>query len=132
MWIGGSSAAAIRRPAKYGAGWQAGGESVAEIAPVIAAIRDAAIAAGRPIDEDHYGAAFPFRFGRADDPGMARAMETYRTRTGRDPTTMFAVGDAATIVERITEFVQAGASKFILRPAGGGGAGLDGQTGGLI
>ena len=43
MWIGGSSAAAIRRTAKYGTGWQAGGESVAEIGPVIAAIRDGRI-----------------------------------------------------------------------------------------
>jgi alkanesulfonate monooxygenase SsuD/methylene tetrahydromethanopterin reductase-like flavin-dependent oxidoreductase (luciferase family) len=132
MWIGGSSAAAIRRTAKYGTGWQAGGESVAEIGPVIAAIRDAAIAAGRPIDEDHYGAAFPFRFGRVDDPGVGQAMETYRARTGRDPTTMFAVGDAGTIVERIAGFVAAGASKFILRPAGGDDADLLDQTRRLI
>jgi len=132
MWIGGSSAAAIRRTAKYGTGWQAGGESVAEIGPVIAAIRDAAIATGRPIDEDHYGAAFPFRFGRVDDPGVARAMETYRARTGRDPATMFAVGDAGTIVDRIAAFVAAGASKFILRPAGGDDADLLDQTRRLI
>ena len=132
MWIGGSSAAAIRRTATYGTGWQAGGESVAEIGPVIAAIRAAAIAAGRPIDEDHYGAAFPFRFGRADDPGMARAMESYRARTGRDPATMFAVGDAATIIDRIAAFVAAGASKFILRPAGGDDADLLDQTRRLI
>src|SRR5580704_6252183 len=132
IWIGGSSAAAVRRTARYGTGWQAGGESVAEIGTVITAIRDAAIAAGRPIDEDHYGAAFPFRFGRVDDPGMARAMETYRARTGRDPTTMFAVGDAATIVDRIAGFVEAGASKFILRPAGGDDADLLDQTRRLI
>jgi hypothetical protein len=63
---------------------------------------------------------------------MARAMETYRARTGRDPTTMFAVGDAGTIVDRIAGFVEAGASKFILRPAGGDDADLLDQTRRLI
>src|SRR6516165_10068210 len=47
MWIGGASEAAIRRTARYGTGWQAGGETPAEIAPVIAAIRSAAAAEGR-------------------------------------------------------------------------------------
>ena len=132
MWIGGSSAAAIRRTAKYGTGWQAGGESVAEIGPVIVAIREAAAAAGRAIDEDHYGAAFPFRFGKGDDPGVARAMESYRARTGRDPATAFAVGDGAAIVDRVAAFVEAGASKFILRPVGGDDADLLDQTRCLI
>jgi probable F420-dependent oxidoreductase len=132
MWIGGSSPAAVRRTAKYGTGWQAGGESVAEIGPVIAAIRAAAAAAGRAIDADHYGAAFPFRFGRADDQGVARAMETYRARTGRDPATMFAVGDAETIMARIAAYVEAGACKFILRPVGADDEDLLAQTRRLI
>jgi probable F420-dependent oxidoreductase len=132
MWIGGSSRAAIRRTANYGTGWQAGGESVAEVGPVIAAIREATVAAGRTIDEDHYGAAFPFRFGRADDPAVARAMESYRVRTGRDPTMAFAVGSARTILERIAAFVAAGASKFILRPIGADDEDLMDQTRRLI
>ena len=39
------------------------------------------------------------------------------TLLGRDPLDHFVIGDAATIVTRIAEFVDAGASKFILRPA---------------
>ena len=34
----------------------------------------AAIAEGRPIDDDHYGAGIPFRFGRADDPALGAAV----------------------------------------------------------
>jgi probable F420-dependent oxidoreductase len=132
IWIGGSSAAAIRRTARYGTGWQAGGETVEEIGPVIAAISDAAAAAGRPIDEDHYGAAFGFRFGSMDDPGVARAMEAYRARTGRDPAAQHAIGDAGTIMERIAAFVAAGASKFILRPVGGSDDDFMAQTRRLI
>jgi alkanesulfonate monooxygenase SsuD/methylene tetrahydromethanopterin reductase-like flavin-dependent oxidoreductase (luciferase family) len=116
IWIGGASDAAIRRTAKYGTGWQGGPETPAQIAPVIAAIRTAAIAAGRPIDEDHYGAAFPFHFGSADDPGLARAMEAFRKRTGQEAADYFAIGDAETIMQRIDAYVEAGAQKFILRP----------------
>ena len=117
MWIGGSSEAAIRRTARYGTGWQAGRETPAEVGPVIESIKAATAAAGRTIDEDHYGAAFSFRFGRADDPGVAHLMESYGKRTGRDPLGHFVIGNAGMIVERIAEFVDAGAYKFILRPS---------------
>jgi len=128
IWIGGSSEAAIRRTARYGTGWQAGSETPEEVAPVVAAIRTAAIEAGRPLDEDHYGAAFSFRFGSPDDPGMKPAMESYRKRTGRDPLGYFAVGDATTILQRIGEYVEAGISKFILRPAASGDQDMMEQT----
>jgi probable F420-dependent oxidoreductase len=128
IWIGGSSEAAIRRTARYGTGWQAGSETPEEVAPVVAAIRAAAIEAGRPLDEDHYGAAFSFRFGSPDDPGMKPAMESYRKRTGRDPLGYFAVGDAAVILRRIGEYVEAGISKFILRPAASGDQDMMEQT----
>ena len=105
MWIGGSSEAAIRA---------------------------AAAAEGRPIDEDHYGAGIPFRFGRLDDPGLDRLYEAYRRRTGRDPSRHFAIGDAEAIVERIAAHVAAGVSKFILRPAARGDEDMLAQTRRLI
>jgi probable F420-dependent oxidoreductase len=118
MWIGGGSEAAVRRTARIGTGWQAGGETPAEAARIVAAIRAAAAEAGRSIDEDHYGAGFPFRFGHPDDPALRHAMEAYRRRTGRDPHVHFAVGDAAAILGRIAEYVAVGISKFVLRPVG--------------
>ena len=132
MWIGGSSDAAVRRTARYGTGWQAGAEPAAEVGRVIAAIRAAVAEAGRHIDDDHYGAACAYRFGTWDDPGMGRAAEAYRARTGRDPREAFAVGDATTILTRITEYVDAGASKFILRPAAQGDEDMLAQTRRLI
>jgi probable F420-dependent oxidoreductase len=128
MWIGGSSNAAVRRTARYGTGWQAGSEPVAEVARVIAAIRAAVVEAGRQIDDDHYGAAFAYRFGTWDDPGMGRVAEAYRARTGRDAREAFAVGDAATIMARLAAYVEAGASKFILRPAAQGDTDMLDQT----
>jgi probable F420-dependent oxidoreductase len=120
MWIGGSSDAAIRRTAKYGTGWQGGGETMEDAIRVVAAIKQALPAASRSIDEDHYGASFPFHFGVASDPVVGRAMDAYAKRTGRDPTKQFAVGDANTILDRVGEYVAGGIQKFILRPIGSG------------
>jgi probable F420-dependent oxidoreductase len=132
MWIGGSSEAAIRRTARFGTGWQAGGETPDDIGAVVAAIREAAIAEGRPIDDDHYGAGIAFRFGRPDDAALERLFEAYRRRTGRDPQKYFAVGAAEAIVERIGRYVAAGISKFILRPAARGDSEMLAQTRQLV
>ena len=72
LWVGGSAAAAIERTARWGAGWQAGIESAAEVAPVITAIKQRAAELGRKIDDDHFGAGFGFRFGKRDEPLVAR------------------------------------------------------------
>lgn len=120
VWIGGGSAAAIRRTARYGTGWQAGGETPEEVATIIAAIRAECAAQGRAIDEDHYGAGFNFHFGSPHDPPAQRAMAAYAARTGRDPARGIVAGDAAAILQRIAEYVQAGVTKFVLRPVGQG------------
>jgi probable F420-dependent oxidoreductase len=129
MWIGGASEAAIRRTARYGTGWQAGGETPADTGKVVAAIKRATAEAGRSIDEDHYGAGFPFYFGDAGDSVVVGAMAAYGKRTGRDPQRYFAIGDERAIFERVAEYVDAGVAKFILRPAGGD---IMGQTRRLI
>jgi probable F420-dependent oxidoreductase len=131
MWIGGGSEAAIKRTARVGTGWQGGPEAPAEAGRIVAAIKAAAAEAGRSIDEDHYGASFPFYFGRST-PGLQKAMEAYTKRTGNDASTYFAVGDASVIVGRIAEYVAAGVSKFILRPVGGSGEEVLSQTRQLI
>jgi len=120
MWIGGSSDAAVRRTAKYGTGWQGGGETIEDAIRTVAAIKKALPEAGRSIDEDHYGASFPYYFGAPNDPVVGRAMDAYAKRTGRDPKRQFAVGDANTILDRVGEYVAGGVQKFILRPIGPG------------
>ena len=132
MWIGGSSDAAIRRTARIGTGWLAGGEPPAEAGRVVAAIKAAATEAGRSIDEDHYGAGFAFHFGSRDAPGIGRAMDAYAKRTGRDATHAFVCGDAGAILARLAEYVDAGVSKFILRPLGGDDDAILAQTHRLI
>lgn len=132
MWIGGSSEAAIQRTARIGTGWQAGPETPEEAGRVVAAIKAAASEHGRRIDDDHYGSGFTFYFGSPDDPVLKRPMEAYRKRTGRDPLTYFAVGDADTIFERIAAYVANGVEKFVLRPTGRSDEAILAQTQRLI
>jgi probable F420-dependent oxidoreductase len=132
MWIGGSTKAAVERTAKYGTGWQAAFETPEQLRPVIRAIRDTALAQGRKVPEDHFGAAFPFRFGSPDDEPVAREMARFEKRLRRDPSGYFIVGDGATILKRLAEYADAGATKFILRPVGGDDADLMDQTRRLI
>ena len=118
MWIGGSSTAAIRRTARFGTGWQGGAENPEMTAQVVTAIKAALKETGRTIDEDHYGAGFPFWFGKADDPGVAGTLAAYKALGLADPLSYFAIGDAEAIVTRIAAYIDAGISKFILRPMG--------------
>jgi len=132
LWLGGSSDAAVRRTGRCGTGWQGAFETPEEMAVIISAIRRAAAAAGRRIPEDHYGAAFAFRYGSWDDEPVARSARAYRERLGRDPARIFVCGGSAEIMERIEEYAAAGVSKFILRPVGADDADMAAQTRSLI
>jgi probable F420-dependent oxidoreductase len=116
MWIGGSSPAAIRRTARFGTGWQGGAETPAAVARVIADIQAALRETGRAIDADHYGIGFPVRLGAAEDvPAIGAAMQAMRAYAGIDPAQYFAIGDAATILERIIAYIDAGIAEVIDR-----------------
>lgn len=135
FWLGGSSDAAIRRTARYGTGWLAGLETPQRVGPVIAGIKVAAQEAGRPIDDDHFGASFPFRFGDGDDPATLRQIEAFRKRPGladRNPRHYFAIGSTEEVIARLREFVENGAFKFVLRPIANSDAEMMDQTKRLI
>jgi probable F420-dependent oxidoreductase len=133
LWIGGRSAAAIRRTARLGTGWLAGVESPEQVAPVVAAIGEESAAAGRPIDPDHYGAAFGFRFGSKDDVIVQRTARFLSALAQTsDPHRHVAVGGAREILDRIDEFKAVGISKFVLRPIAAGDVEMLDQTERLI
>lgn len=133
LWIGGRSKNAIRRTATLGTGWLGGVESPEQAGAVVAALRAASAAAGRPIDEDHYGAAFGYRFGSADEPLVQRTGQVLSALAQTsDPSRHVAVGGAAEILARIDEYVRIGVSKFVLRPIAMGEADVLDQTERLI
>ncbi len=116
LWVGGSAEAAIERTARWGTGWQAGIETAAQVAPVIAAIKTRSAALKRPIDVDHFGAGFGYRFGRPDDPVSQKYLQGLTARLGKAADDYVAIGDADAIMARLDEFRAAGVHKFILRP----------------
>jgi probable F420-dependent oxidoreductase len=117
LWLGGTSPLAVRRTARLGTGWLGGIETPAQVAAVVTAIRAASAAAGRPIDPEHYGASFAYRFGSWEEP-VVQAGAALLARLGRDadPRGYFAVGDAGAVRARLAEYREAGATKFVLRP----------------
>jgi probable F420-dependent oxidoreductase len=113
LWIGGHSKAAIQRTARIGTGWLGGLQDPASVGPVVAAIKQATEQAGRHIDDDHFGATFPFRIGSPDDAaasGFARMLE----RGGVDVKGWLAIGKPADVIERCEQYRRAGVHKFVL------------------
>lgn len=110
LWIGGSSAAAIERTVRYGTGWIGGLQTPETSKETVIAIRAEAKRQGRPIPEDHYGATLLFELrDKADPPGEAG--------DGLDRLRALAVsGDADAVVDRISDFVGAGITKFVAIP----------------
>lgn len=130
LWIGGSSDAAIRRTARVGTGWIGGLETPERIAVLVPKLRAACAAAGNPLDEDHYGALFPFRLGSPDDAALSRdpAAQLF-LRGGAE---LFAIGDAGVVRARIEAYRRAGASKLVLFPIAEDGDDFVRQTRRLI
>lgn len=132
LWVGGSAEAAVERTARWGTGWQAGIETAAQVAPVIAAIKKRADELGRPIDIDHFGAGFGYRFGSPDDPISQKYVKGLSARLGKSADDYVAIGDADAIMARVDEFRAAGVHKFILRPIAFGTDEMLSQTRSLI
>jgi len=132
MWIGGSSIHAITRTARYGTGWQAGLETPEEIKPVIEAIKEALQKENRTIPNDHYGAAFSYRFGNWQGRAVQETANFFSNQLKKNPSNRLAIGGADEIISRIVRFIEAGASKFILNPIGSNDADIFIQTERLI
>lgn len=98
---------------------------------MIAGIRRELATTGRHIDEDRYGATLVFRFGDWHEPEVAQAAAA-RSRRASGARDFLAVGDAGLIEARIREYVEAGASKFVLIPLARGDEALMEQTRRLV
>ncbi len=113
LWIGGHSKAAIRRTARIGTGWLGGLQDPAQVGPVVTAIKQETAALGRQIDDDHFGATFPFRIGSLDDAPVSRFARGL-ARAGADVPAWLAVGKPADVIARCEQYRRAGVHKFVL------------------
>jgi probable F420-dependent oxidoreductase len=118
IWIGGKSLAAMRRTARLGDGWIPSFITPDEMRTGIQTVHDLAAAAGRQVPEDHFGTLINYALADSEAAALALA-QPYVPRGRVDESTMrqcTAFGPAGRLLEKVEEYVKAGASKFILRP----------------
>jgi probable F420-dependent oxidoreductase len=113
IWLGGSAPAGLRRVGRLADGWLGSFLTPAEAAAAVVAIKAAADEAGREVDPDHYGISLAIAFGGIPD-SLAAAIR--RRRADIDPALLVADGWAGAR-SLITAFIDAGLSKFVVRPA---------------
>jgi probable F420-dependent oxidoreductase len=117
LWLGGRLPVGMRRVGRLGDGWLGSFVTPEEAADCRAQIERAAAEAGREIEEDHYGTNLLVLPDDADpdtlDPLRLRARAR---RPDLDPERLICRGWAAARAE-IGRFVDAGLTKFVVRPA---------------
>jgi probable F420-dependent oxidoreductase len=118
IWIGGKSEAAMRRTARLGDGWIPSFITPDEMRAGVQKVHDLATAAGRRVPEDHFGTLINYAIADSEATALALA-QPYVPRGRVDEATMrqcTAFGPAGRLIEKVEEYLKAGASKFILRP----------------
>jgi probable F420-dependent oxidoreductase len=113
IWLGGSAPAALDRVGRLGDGWLASFITPAEAGAGREAIEAAAAAAGREVEPDHYGVSLAVATEGIPDSLIAAARAR---RPDADPATLIAASwpDVRRLIE---QYVAAGLTKFVLRPA---------------
>jgi probable F420-dependent oxidoreductase len=121
IWLGGSAPEGLRRVGRFGDGWLGSFLTPSEARAAREQIQEAAGAAGREIEADHFGVSLAVG---GITPDVAKAIE--RRRPGVDPATL-TPANWAQARAMIEAFVEAGLSKFVVRPArpAGGGSGIE-------
>jgi probable F420-dependent oxidoreductase len=117
LWLGGRLPVGMRRIGRLADGWLGSFVTPAEAAVCRSQIESAAAEAGREVEEDHYGTNLmvaPDGYGESDlDAALANAR---RRRPGVDPDRLVSRGWAAAR-DQLGRFVDAGLTKFVVRPA---------------
>jgi probable F420-dependent oxidoreductase len=112
IWLGGSAPGALRRVGRLGDGWLASFLTPAEAGAGRRMIEEAAAAAGREVEPDHYGISLAIATG-AERPALLAAARQRRPDT--DPAGLVADG-WADARRKIEQYVAAGLTKFVVRP----------------
>jgi probable F420-dependent oxidoreductase len=113
IWLGGSAPGGLRRVGRLADGWLGSLLTPAEAQAAVTTINEAAAAAGRFVDDDHFGLSLPVALDGV--PESLRA-SIGRRRPDTDPELLVAVGwDGARRL--IEQYVEAGLSKFVVRAA---------------
>jgi probable F420-dependent oxidoreductase len=112
IWLGGSAPAGLRRIGRLADGWLGSLLTPPEAGEAVRVINEAAAKAGREVEDDHFGISLPVAFGGLPDTPRESIA---RRRPGVTPETFVADGWAEARA-MISSYVEAGLSKFVIRP----------------
>jgi probable F420-dependent oxidoreductase len=129
IWLGGSAPAGLRRIGRLADGWLGSLLTPAEAGAAVKIIQEAAAEARREVEDDHFGLSLPVILAGNEHGGIPAPLlaSINRRRPATDPATLVAAGwDGAR--RMIGQYVEAGLSKFVVRPVSPGPFGpfLDG------
>ncbi len=113
IWLGGSAPGGLRRVGRLADGWLGSLLTPSEARTAVATVNEAAADAGRHVDDDHFGLSLPVALDGV--PESLRA-SIGRRRPHTDPELLVAAGWDGTR-RMIEQYVEAGLSKFVVRPA---------------
>jgi probable F420-dependent oxidoreductase len=114
IWLGGSAPGALSRVGRLADGWLGSMLAPQEARAARETIQGAAWAAGREVEADHFGISLAVASGSGVPADLATAIR--QRRPGSDPAALVPVGWAAA-KRAIEQYVLAGISKFVIRPA---------------
>jgi probable F420-dependent oxidoreductase len=112
VWLGGLATPSLVRCGRLADGWLGAACTPAQAAAAKATIDEAASAAGREVDPEHFGLSIGYAHGPLDDEQLAALAARNR---GADPRALVPVGYAA-LRELLQAFIAVGMSKFVVRP----------------
>ncbi len=117
VWIGGRSPAAARRVGRVGDGWLVSSATPQEVHDGRRVIFDTAEEYGRSIEDDHIGVLVGYYISSNVEEAVSKTSE-FVTRHRPDAyfTEYSALGPPERVAEVIRRYIDAGASKFVVRP----------------
>jgi len=114
VWLGGQAPSELRRTGRLGDGWLASFTTPHHVAEGITVIEAAAAEAGRTMDPEHYGVLIPVSTDGIPAPVAERIAAR---RPDADPEDVIATSYTR-LGEMIDDYLEVGASKFVVFPSG--------------
>lgn len=127
LWLGGLAESSLARCGRIGDGWLGASCTPEEARAAKATIDAAAERAGRRVDPEHFGMSIGYTHRPLDDRQLAALTARLRGRDV-DPRTLVPVGYDA-LRETLLSFIDAGMSKFVVRPMSADGSWHEELTG---
>jgi probable F420-dependent oxidoreductase len=114
VWLGGRGPKALERVGRIADGWLGAAVTPEEATVARERIQRSAASAAREVDPEHFGLSIPYTRA-APDPALLSGLRA--RRPDLDPLLLMPVG-AQALRELVVRHIDAGLSKFVVRPAG--------------